>query len=432
MKTHSNDFIKQRKFYMVLPLLVLPFITVIFWALGGGQGIPAQATAVESHGLNVQLPSAQLTNDAKMWDKVSLYQKAKQDSAKYQEAKRNDPYFRFSTLTDLQDQDKKKGLDINASLGKKDPYADLNEARVNEKIDELYRQINQGDPAPHTTKQKEVQTIRSIGPAAEEKDPEVMRLEAMMKDLNASVPADPEMVQMDGMLDKILDIQHPERVKARLGELEEMKNENVMKVNTPESTNEISIIPQVNSLALDSTSMEELLSMSEEPNGFYGLDDNYASNEILPQGFQAVVHSTQELVSGSTIKLRLTSPIDVNNIRIPSNEFIYGTCAISGERLSIKINSIRYGSTILPVTLSVYDLDGLEGIYIPGAIARDVAKQTASQSIQDIQLMSMNPSLEVQAAGAGLEAVKGLFTKKMKLIKVTVKTGYKVLLRDLK
>lgn len=431
MKTHSNDFIKQRKFYMVLPLLVLPFITVIFWALGGGQGIPAQATAVESHGLNVQLPSAQLTNDAKMWDKVWLYQKAKQDSAKYQEAKRNDPYFRFSTLTDLQDKDK-KGLDINASLGKKDPYADLNEARVNEKIDELYRQINQGDPTPHTTKQKEVQTIRSIGPVAEEKDPEILRLEAMMKDLNAPVPADPEMMQMDGMLDKILDIQHPERVKARFGELEELKNENVMKVSTPESTNEISIIPQVNSLALDSTSMEELLSMSEEPNGFYGLDDNYASNEILPQGFEAVVHSTQELVSGSTTKLRLTSPIDVNNIRIPSNEFIYGTCAISGERLSIKINSIRYGSTILPVTLSVYDLDGLEGIYIPGAIARDVAKQSASQSIQDIQLMSMNPSLEVQAAGAGLEAVKGLFTKKMKLIKVTVKTGYKVLLRDLK
>lgn len=42
-KAHSPQFRQQRKFYMVLPLLVLPFITFMFWALGGGKVSNTQA-----------------------------------------------------------------------------------------------------------------------------------------------------------------------------------------------------------------------------------------------------------------------------------------------------------------------------------------------------------------------------------------------------
>jgi conjugative transposon TraM protein len=120
----------------------------------------------------------------------------------------------------------------------------------------------------------------------------------------------------------------------------------------------------------------------------------------------------------------------INGRLVEANSFIYGTCAINGERLTIQVNSIRDEHALLPVALAVYDLDGLEGVYIPGAIARDVAKQASSQSIQDIQLYSMDNSLGVQAAAAGVEAAKGLFSRKAKLIKVTVKAGYQVLLKD--
>jgi hypothetical protein len=47
-----------------------------------------------------------------------------------------------------------------------------------------------------------------------------------------------------------------------------------------------------------------------------------------------------------------------------------------------------------------------------------------------MQLYSMNNSLGVQAATAGIEAAKGLASKKAKLIKITVKAGYRILLRD--
>lgn len=46
MKTHSKEFLRKRKFLMVLPLLILPFVTLFFWALGGGQGSPVHAQSV--------------------------------------------------------------------------------------------------------------------------------------------------------------------------------------------------------------------------------------------------------------------------------------------------------------------------------------------------------------------------------------------------
>jgi hypothetical protein len=42
----------------------------------------------------------------------------------------------------------------------------------------------------------------------------------------------------------------------------------------------------------------------------------------------------------------------------------------------------------------------------------------------------MDPSLGAQAASAGIQAAKTLISKKVKLVKVTVKAGYQVLLRD--
>ena len=34
---HSAKFLRQRKMLLVLPLMVIPFITMAFWALGGGK-----------------------------------------------------------------------------------------------------------------------------------------------------------------------------------------------------------------------------------------------------------------------------------------------------------------------------------------------------------------------------------------------------------
>jgi conjugative transposon TraM protein len=158
--------------------------------------------------------------------------------------------------------------------------------------------------------------------------------------------------------------------------------------------------------------------------------DNNSNNDEQQNAIQAVVQETQTLVSGATIKLRLTDDVYINGVLIPKDNFVYGMASLNGERLHISISTIRYQNNILPVALSVYDMDGLAGIYIPGAITRDVAKQSADEATQSIGLTTMDPSLGAQAASAGIQAAKTLISKKVKLVKVTVKAGYQVLLRD--
>ncbi len=124
--------------------------------------------------------------------------------------------------------------------------------------------------------------------------------------------------------------------------------------------------------------------------------------------------------------------VRINNHFISKNQFIYGITSLNGERLKIQFSSVRSGQNILPVSLEAYDLDGLAGIYIPGSINRDVAKQSTDQAIGSMNLATLDPSIGAQAAGAGIQAAKTLLSKKVKLVKVTVKAGYRLLLKDSK
>jgi len=159
------------------------------------------------------------------------------------------------------------------------------------------------------------------------------------------------------------------------------------------------------------------------------LDESVPTDDTQ-NAIQAVIHETQTLVAGSTVKLRLVNDVYINGMLIPKDNFLFGEATLNGERLGIKINSMRYQNSLFPVQLSVYDMDGMDGIYIPGAITRDVSKQSADRAIQGIGLTTMDPSLGAQAASAGIEAARDLISKKVKLVKVTVKAGYQVLLRD--
>lgn len=310
---------------------------------------------------------------------------------------------------------------------------DQHEALINQKLEQLTRQIDQPDqPVTTKTSSSEGSLIPASGtPITEDVD----RLEKMMQIMSSTDTNDPEMQQIESMLDKILDVQHPERVREKIREQSSQHKEQIFPVEAVVTDDNISTLGEYQrssgrSIIPDSVHSSRSYTIESVQNGFFGLADEELANEESANAIQAVIHDTQTVVAGSTVKLRLLSDIFINGQLVEKDQFVFGTCAISGERLTISITSIRDANSLLPVSLSVFDLDGLEGIYIPGAITRDAAKQASSQSIQDVQLYSMDNSLGVQAATAGIEAAKGLFAKKAKLIKVTVKAGYQVLLQD--
>ena len=417
---HSAKFLRQRKMMMVLPLLTIPFLTMAFWALGGGQVSESKNSENNKTGLNLQLPDANLKDD-KNEDKLSFYKEADADSLKREEILHNDPYYKDS-ISDKQNtfmpstENIYNPLPPNTNLNSS-PYntgTDANEQKIYQKINELNKQINQPDisSASYNKQDQPVQASENN----EQFSKQVDRLQEMMQQMNNKAEVNPEMQQLNGTLDKILDIQNPGTLKENLKEKSLLQKQVAFSVSKHSNDDNVSLLDTTNKTIATGT-------------GFYGIDDNVTKEEEN-SAIEAVVHESQTLVNGAVIKLRLLADIYINGNLIPKDNFIFGTASLNDERLEVEINSIRNNKSLFPVKLEVYDLDGLPGIYIPGAITRDVAKQSADNSLQLMELTSMDPSIKAQAAATGINAAKTLLSKKAKQVKVMIKAGYKVLLKD--
>src|SRR6266487_5089835 len=104
-KKHSQQLLRKRKFLTVLPLLTLPFITMVFWSLGGGKGNSAIAeNLVKQKGLNLKLPEAKLRNE-KGFNKLSFYEQATLDSEKILKERKLDPYWNKYSLSNRKEDD---------------------------------------------------------------------------------------------------------------------------------------------------------------------------------------------------------------------------------------------------------------------------------------------------------------------------------------
>lgn len=397
---------RKRKMMLVLPLLVIPFLTMAFWALGGGKGNSQPTSVSINQGLNPKLPDANLKEE-KLLDKLGFYDKADKDSAKMAEWMRSDPYYNQKPDTETVSTDELEQL-TQATASKYNQRLNLSpfeqskqkpEDEVMKKLSLLQKQLDNNSNLSH----KQDAGYDNNYQANPEFGNEVDRLEAMMNQMNTGNGEDPEIQQLSSVMDKILDVQHPDRVKERLEQKKPQQSSNILTVTA--------------------TAGDDTLD-----NGFFGLEDEKITKPS--NAIEAVVNENQVLVNGAVIKLRLLHDMFINGSKIPSGNFLFGVVGLNGERLQIEINSIRSGSSLYPVKMEVYDMDGLSGIHIPGAITRDVAKQSADNSLQMMELTTLDPSLKAQAAAVGINTAKSLLTKKVKLVKVMVKAGYKVLLLD--
>jgi len=421
----SQAFLRKRKMLLVLPMLVIPFLTMVFWAMGGGKGVSSQPGAVQTHGLNLNLPNANLKED-KQEDKLTFYDKADKDSLKMEEWMRSDPYYKIKdsvqSLDELEEITETTAGKYNQHLNTS-PYegsSSTPDQKIMQKLALLEKEMNKTDPVD-----AKATTIPVFVPKDEAFPGEVDRLESMLQSLNKGNEGDPEISQLEGTLEKILDVQHPERVKERIKQNSAKNKEQVFPVSKVRFDVPISL------MGLDGKpDTTPNRNGKAETAGFYSTDENGGTMDEGDNAIEAVIHETQILVNNSVVKLRLLNDIYINGHLIPKDNFVFGMATLNGERLEIEINSIRYENSLFPVKLQVHDIDGLPGIYIPGAISRDVAKQSTDNSLQLMELSSMDPSFKAQAASAGIGAAKNLISKKVKLIKVTVKAGYKVLLRD--
>ena len=134
---------------------------------------------------------------------------------------------------------------------------------------------------------------------------------------------------------------------------------------------------------------------------------------------KAVIDQKAKFRSGDKIQLRILENNFYHDVPIYKNTTLYGICTISENRLFINITSINLDDRILPVALTVYDMDGMAGIYIDGA-NDSVTKDVINQGLSDAANLGLGSTI-------GNLSIK-LGRKANSRAAVHIPTGYPVLL----
>lgn len=149
----------------------------------------------------------------------------------------------------------------------------------------------------------------------------------------------------------------------------------------------------------------------------------------------AVIAGNQSVTNGQSVRLRTTEPMWIGSRLIPRNTALVGAARLQGERLEIEITSVEAGGSIYEVELKVYDSDGQEGINIPNSMESDALHEIGA-NMGSTMGSSINISTDAGAqiasdVGRGLiNGVSQYLTKKMRTVKVHLKSGYRVMLHQ--
>ena len=120
---------------------------------------------------------------------------------------------------------------------------------------------------------------------------------------------------------------------------------------------------------------------------------NSISKEKDDHFIKAVIDENSTGFLGSRIRFRLLEDINVGKYKILKGTLLYGQ--ISGftlQRVNLNVVSILNNGEILPINLSVFDMDGMQGLYVPQSDFREMLREMGSNSVQGTQMDSSGQS----------------------------------------
>ena len=146
-----------------------------------------------------------------------------------------------------------------------------------------------------------------------------------------------------------------------------------------------------------------------------------------------VVDHTTILREGDYVALRLLESAHIGELRIPRQSLLIAQAKLGGNRLQLLVKSIEIGGRIIPVKLSAYDLDGQEGMYIPGAEQVSALKEVGANIGGSVGTSftfasSAKDQIISEAARGVMQGASQLLQKKLRTLQVTLKGGYRLFL----
>lgn len=170
---------------------------------------------------------------------------------------------------------------------------------------------------------------------------------------------------------------------------------------------------------------------------FYSLSSVEKSTCTL---IKACVYSDLVLFFGENtgvqkVSLRLLEAMQVGSIIIPRNTLLTGIARLRDKRLTVTVDNLIYDNKIISISLKVFDMDGLEGINVPGSQELNSTKETASALTGNLGTsINLNGSAGQQLASdlarGVIQNAASYLGKKIKTVKITLTGNYMVYLTN--
>lgn len=135
---------------------------------------------------------------------------------------------------------------------------------------------------------------------------------------------------------------------------------------------------EVNSIDEHTTS-STVVKLVKKPSDYF---HTLAENEPEPKLIKAIIDEDIKAVDGSRIRIRLLDDVEIGELVVPKGTYLYATMnGFGSQRVKGNVKSLMVADELVKVNLSIYDTDGLEGLYVPGSTFRETSKDVASSAL---------------------------------------------------
>ena len=168
----------------------------------------------------------------------------------------------------------------------------------------------------------------------------------------------------------------------------------------------------------DNEETQEVVKRSRQTSDFF---NSLSENEPQSNLIKAIIDEDIKAVDGSRVRLRLLDDIEIGSIVMPKGSYIYAIMSGFGsQRVKGSVKSLLYNDELIKVSLSIYDTDGLEGLYVPSSSFRETSKEVASSAMSGN--ISMNQgSYENSLAQWGMQAIQNAYQRTTNAISKSIK-----------
>lgn len=168
----------------------------------------------------------------------------------------------------------------------------------------------------------------------------------------------------------------------------------------------------------ENTTSSTVVKLVKKPSDYF---HTLAENEPEPKLIKAIIDEDIKAVDGSRVRLRLLDDVEIGELVVSKGAYLYATMSGFGsQRVKGNVKSLMVADELLKVNLTIYDTDGLEGLYVPSSTFRETSKDVASSALGSNVNMN-NGTGDNSFTQWGMQAVQNAYQRTSNAISKSVK-----------